>query len=175
MNKNNHVAENLKTTIDKAERYILAALSSAVVFYVLSFAKVKDGDVVKWELLGFPMDFSPPLALVVLYLLCIFSYLLADNLLLHIRDLITRLNDQDQVSDILGYPSILTVSPLGSYLATVIPGTLIIFGIWNLSTQGVYPLHYAVWYFAGGFGGVLGLAVCIRIHKIISPHAEWWK
>lgn len=175
MKANNHTAENLKAAIEKAEHYVLVASSSAVVFCVLSFARIRIGDVVKWQLLGFPMDFSPPLALVVLYLLYIFSCILADNMLLHIRDLIERLGDKDQASDILGYPSILTVSPLAIYLATIMPGPLVMIGIWNLATQGIYTLHYSIWYFAGGFGGVLSLVIYFKVHKIIKPHVEWWK
>lgn len=173
MSTNTHVAENLKATIEKAERYVLVALSSASVFAVLSFAKVKGGDVVRWELLGFPLDFSPPLALVVLYFLYFFSCLLADNMLLHIRDLAAKLDDKNQVSDILGYPSILTVSPIASFLGTVAPAALVIVGLAKTHAQGVYPLHYVVWCFAYGFG-LSGLLVYLRVYKIIVPHLGDW-
>jgi hypothetical protein len=45
---------------------------------------------VKWQLLGFPLEFQPPLALVALYLVYCFSCVLADNMLLHVRDLIAQ-------------------------------------------------------------------------------------
>ncbi len=73
---------------------VLLALSSATVFLVSSLAQPKNGEVVEWGLLGFPLSLEPPLALAVLYLVYIISCLLADNMILHVRDLTESMVNQ---------------------------------------------------------------------------------
>ncbi len=131
------ISENLKATIKQAERYTLVALSSAVVFAALSLPNPKAGDV-KWELLGVPLTVTPPLALVVLYLVYVGSCLLADNMIIHVRDLAAKVATKEQVRAILSCPTILTVSPIGRLFGTVVPAALVIFGLVKVHFQGVY-------------------------------------
>ncbi len=162
---NNAAADNLKATIEKTERYVLLALSSATVFLVLSLAQPKNGDVVEWELLGFPLSLEPPLALAVLYLVYIISCLLADNMILHVRDLTAKL-DSEQMGTAFSYPSVLTVSPIGRFIGTVIPAIFMVIGVWNV--QQFYPMHYIVWWFAYGFG-LISILVYLRVRMFIVP------
>ncbi|UCG55403.1 MAG: hypothetical protein JSV32_04150 [Dehalococcoidia bacterium] len=170
---NSRLLESLKSTLGKVERYVLVALFSAVVFAVLSLPEaqigVAPGEGVKWTLFGFSLNFDPRLALIVLYALFFFSYLLADNMLLHIRDLTKRLNKTD-VQAVLTHPTILTVSPIGQFVVTLIPSVLICLGLAKSHYSGSFQLHSLVWWFAYGFGGLLGPAVLVRVRQYIAPY-----
>lgn len=155
----------MKATIDKAERYVLLGLSSAAIFLALSLAEPKPGAVVKWELLGFPLSVEPPLALVVLYLVYVFSSVLADNMILHARD-IARLSQGEKTESLFGHPSILTVSPIGSGMSTVVPGAIIAGGIFNI--RGDYSLPPMMAWCLAGFAFILGIAVFSRTLMIMS-------
>jgi hypothetical protein len=166
---NDQMSDNLKVTVEKAERYTLVALASAVLFAALSLPDPKIGDPVKWQLWGVPLVVAPPLALVILYVLYFGSCLLADNMLLHVRDLAARLEDKEHVRVVLSYPSILTVSPIGRLFGTILPAALIIFGLIKSQLQGVYQLHYLAWWFAYGFA-LSGVLVYLRVQMIVVPN-----
>lgn len=162
------ISENLKITLEKAERYTLLALTSAVAFAVLSLpARTGTPSEVKWSLLGFELDFDPRLALLMMYGLYAFSCLFADNMLLHVQDLATR-NEPTEVREMLMYPTILTVSPIGQLAVTVIPGILICFGLWRSYVGGVFNMPWIAWWFAFGYGGVAGLEVYARVRLCID-------
>ncbi len=164
MNSKNAVADNLKETIKKIERFVWFAFISATVFFVLSLTKL---DVVELELWGFPLRLGQPLALAALYLVYVFSCLVADNLIRHFRDLANKL-DSDQIAAVFGTPSLLIVSPIVRFAGTVIPGILIGTGVWNV--QKFYPMHYIVWWFAFGFGLILSILVYVLVSMIIAPY-----
>jgi hypothetical protein len=166
---NSPISENLKTTIQQAERYTLVALSTAVVFVALSLPNPKVGDVLKWELLGVPLSVAPPLALVVLYFVYVGSCLLADNMLFHVRDLSDKFEDKEEVRAILSYPTILTVSPIGRLFETVLPAALVIFGLIKAHSQGVYQLHFVAWWLAYGFA-LSGVLVYCRVKMFVVPN-----
>lgn len=165
----NSISENLKDTIKQAERYTLLALSSAVVFAALTLPNPKEGDVVNWELLGVPLPIAPQLALIVLYLVYVGSCLLADNMLIHVRDLSDKIKNKELVPAILSYPTILTVSPIGRLLGTVLPAILVVFGLMKTHFQGVYKLPSPVWWFAYGFA-LIGIMVYLRVRRFVLPN-----
>ena len=172
---NSRISENLKATLEKAERYVLVGLSSAVAFAVLSLPEAQTGgpgEGVKWTLLGFSLNFDPRLALLMLYVLYFFSCLFADNMLLHVEDLVQRLNDSVEVRAILTYPTILTVSPIGQFVVTVIPAVLICLGLAKSHYSGIFELPQFVWWVAYGFGGLLGVEVYVRVRQCIAPHLK---
>lgn len=175
MKMNDRLSENLKATLEKAERYILVALFSAVVFAVLSLPEAQTGapgEGVKWTLLGFSLNFDPRLALLILYAVFFFSCLFADNMLLHIRDLAKRLNNPIEVRAVLTHPTILTVSPIGQFVVTVIPSVLICLGLTKSLNSGGFQLPWFVWWVAYGFGGFLGVLVYARVLQCIAPHLK---
>ena len=163
------VSENLKATINQAERYTLVALSSAVVFAALSLPNPKAGDPLELELFGVPLTVAPQLALVLLYLVYFGSCFLADNMLIHVRDLSAKLGDKEQVSAILSCPTILTVSPLGRLFGTVLPAALVVFGLAKVHSQGVYQLPLVAWLAAYAFAP-LGVLVYVRVWQFVVPN-----
>jgi hypothetical protein len=167
---NGRISENLEDTIKEAERYTLVALSSAVVFAALSLPNPKAGTVLEWELFGVPLTVAPQLTLIVLYLVYVGSCLLADNMLIHVRDLATKLADKEQVSAILSYPTILTVSPIGRLFGTILPAALVIFGLVKIHLQEVYQLPLAAWWFAYGFALSSGVVVYLRVWRFVVPN-----
>jgi hypothetical protein len=167
MDAKTKIADSLKATIEKAERYVLLGLSSAAVFLALSLAEPKSGDVVEWELLGFPLSIEPPLALVLLYLLYVFSGILADNLFIHARNLAEKL-DVVKTGIVLSHPSILTVSPIFSFVGTVVPGVLVTIGIWLI--QGDYSLHSMVWWILSGYALVFSIFLYLHFWRYIRPY-----
>jgi hypothetical protein len=172
---NSRLSENLKATLEKAERYVLVALSSAAAFAVLSLPEAQTGapgEGVKWTLLGFSLNFDPRLALLMLYVLYVFSCVFADNMLLHVRDLAERLNDPREVRSVLSHPTILTVSPIGRFVVTVIPAALVCLGLAKSHFTGAFELPWPVWWVAYGFGGFLGLGVYIRVSQCIAPYVK---
>ena len=166
---NGLISENLRATIGQAQRYLLIALSSAVVFAALSLPNPLSGGVVKWELLGIPLNISPPLALIVLYSVYIGSCILADNMLIHVGDLVDRLGDKEQARAILSYPTVLTVSPIGRFFGTVLPAALVIFGLAKVHFQGVYQLPLVVWWCAYGLS-LMGVVVYSRVCRFVMPN-----
>jgi len=157
---------SIKSTIDKADSYALAMLASSLAFTVLCFpeAQVQQTDQsVKWQLLGFPLNFQPALALIVLYCIFVVSSLLTDNMLIHIGDLARRIDDKPLVVDLLSHPSVLTVSPIGAVLTTLLPSLFLLLGFWRLFTKGQYDLPGFVWLLAAGFGTALGAIVYVRV------------
>lgn len=169
------LSDNLKETLEKAERYTLVALFSAVVFAVLSLPEVQvgaPGEGVKWTLLGFSLSFDPRLALLILYVVFVFSCLFADNMLLHIRNLVKE-KDPKEVGEILAHPTILTVSPIGRFAVTVIPSLFIIFGLWRSYNSGGFQLPSYIWWVVYAFGGLLGPWVYGRVWHCIRPHLRY--
>jgi hypothetical protein len=169
----NRLSENLKATLEKAERYVLVALSSAVAFAVLSLPEAQTGapgDGVKWTLLGFSLNFDPRLALLMLYVLYFFSCIFADNMLLHVRNLGKRMKDPLEVHAVVTHPTILTVSPIGQFVVTVIPAILICLGLAKSHLSGVFELPPFVWWIAYGFGLLLGVVVYVRVWQCIIPY-----
>ena len=138
---NNLIAENLKATIGQAQRYALLALSNAVLFAVLTLPDPSSGDIIKWQLLGVPLNIAPPLALIVLYFVYIGSCILADNMLIHVGDLVDKLGNKEEARAVLSYPTILTVSPLGRFFGTLLLAALVVFGLAKIHWQGVYQLY----------------------------------
>lgn len=166
---NTLIAENLKATVGQAQRYTLVALSSAALFAVLTLPSPSAGDV-KWQLLGVPVAIAPPLALVVLYLAYLGSCLLADNMLLHVRDLADKLGDLEQTRAVLSYPTALTVSPVGRFCATVLPAVLVILGLGKIHWQSMYQLHPVAWFFAYTVAGATGLSLYSRAQRCLKPN-----
>ncbi len=166
---NKQISENLRDTIKQAERYTLLALSSAVVFAALSLPNPGAGDVVNWKLLGVPLPVAPQLALVVLYFVYVGSCLLAENMLIHVRDLADRLEDREEVRAILSCPTILTVSPIGRLFGTVLPAALVVFGLIKVHLQGVYELPSWAWWVGYGFA-FSGALVYLRVRRFVVPN-----
>jgi hypothetical protein len=167
---NNLIAENLKATIGQAQRYALVALSSAVLFAVLTLPNPSSGDMIKWQLLGVPLNVAPPLALIGLYIVYVGSCVLADNMLIHVGDLVDKLGDKEEARAVLSYPTILTVSPLGRFFGTLLPTALVVFGLVKVHLQGVYQLYQPVWWFLYGFTALMGLAVYIHVQRFVVPN-----
>ena len=153
---------------------MLVALSSAVVFSVLSLPEAQMGvspsEGVKWTLLGFSLNFDPRLALLIMYALFFFSCLFADNMLLHIRDLTKRLKDPKEVNEVLAHPTILTVSPIGQVVITVIPSIFICLALWRIHSSGSFQLHWFIWVLVYGYGGLIGPMVYLRVRQCIIPY-----
>jgi hypothetical protein len=166
---NNLIAENLKATIGQAQRYTLVALWSAVIFVVLTLPNPSSGNMINWQLLGVPLSIPPPLALIALYFVYIGSCILADNMLIHVGDLVDKLGDIEQARAVLSYPTILTVSPLGRFFGAVLPAVLVIFGLAKIHVQGVYQLHPVVWWFAYGLS-LMGVVVYARVQRFVVPN-----
>jgi len=168
---NNLISENLKDSIKQADRYTLLALSSAVVFAALSLPNPdpEAGAVLNWTLLGVPLTATPQLALVILYLVYVGSCLLADNMLIHVRDLADKIEDKEQVRAILSCPTILTVSPIGRLFGTMLPAALIVFGLIKVHLQGVYQIPLVAWWFAYGFA-LSGALVYLRVRMFVVPN-----
>jgi hypothetical protein len=174
---NSRLSENLKATLEKAERYVLVTLSSSVAFAVLSLPKANTGassEAVKWTLLGFSLDFDPRLALLILYMLYFFSCIFADNMLLHVKDLAKRLKkvDPGEVHAVMTHPTILTVSPIGQFVVTVIPAVLVCLGLARSHFTGTFALPGPVWWTGYGFGGLLGLGVYARVWQCVAPYLK---
>ncbi len=163
---NDLLVASIKSTIDKADTYALTMLASSIAFAILCFPEAQKGQAdqpVKWQLLGFPLNFQPPLALIVLYCIFFVSSMLTDNMLLHIGNLVRRINDQRLVSGVLTHPSVLTVSPIGRFLVTVVPGLFVLVGLWRLWSKGQYRLPGTVWFSLAGFALLGSVFVYLRV------------
>ncbi len=156
------LSTNLEKTLEKAERFAITALFSALLFSALSLPKATVSGSVIWTLLGLPVKLDPRLALLILYALYVFSCFLADNMLLHARDLALRVKDPAEVGNILTYPTLLTASPFGHFAVTWLPGVLVCFGVVMCYYNGGFPgTPLLVWWLLGMFGGLLGIGVSL--------------
>jgi hypothetical protein len=166
-----NLVASLKATLDKAERYALTSLASSVAFAILSFPEAVTtlpGQPVKWQLLGFPLDFQPVLALVVLYCIYIISCVLADNLLIHVGEITGTINNRALVAEVLTHPTVLTVSPIACILATAFTSVLVIAGLLRIWWCGDYGLPTLALVLAGAFA--LGrVIVFVRVRQHITP------
>jgi len=171
----NLLEASLTSTIDKADFYALTMLASSVAFVILCFPEAQKGQAgkpVKWQLLGFPLNFQPALALVVLYCIFFFSALLTDNMLLHVGDIALRINDTRVTSDLLMHPSVLTVSPIGRFVTTAFPSLLVVLGLWRLRSKGQYVLPGLAWWLLMGWGfsgALIFLGLLQRINRYHLP------
>ncbi len=177
--------ENLKTTIERIDRYMLLGCSSAIVFCAYSLPNARHtvpGDIVNWQLLGFSLQFAPSFALVALYLLYCFSCLMMDNMLLHVRDLARALRREagsnvvaqarvkSEIAATLSHPTAVTVSPIGQIACTIVPALLIVCGLVTSASSGSYRFPPLYWVPVGAIVVVLGAWNCFRVQQCLRPH-----
>lgn len=179
--ENNILIENLKETIKKAERYNIISLTSSIAFVILTLPnKVNDSfepsglmhqeaSNIEWTLFGIPLSISPQLALIVFYILFVSSGFLASNLYIHISDLANKISNSEKVREILSYPTVLTVSPLGRFVCTILPSAFIIVGLIKINIQKTYDIHWIVWIFAYGFS-LTGIKIYSQLKKYVVPN-----
>lgn len=167
--KNDILSENLKDTIKYAERYVLFALACSIGFFVLSLPKPVGNQLVNWNLLGVPLSISPQLALIFLYLMNICAGLLANNMLIHVRDLVEQINDKEHVKAILSYPTVLTVSPTIRSGSTLLNTVFIVLGLIKIYMEGAYQLPNAVWWIGYGFS-LVGVSNYFTILRFVKPY-----
>ena len=93
-------------------------------------------------------------------------------MLLHARELAARLNKlgPGEVRAILTHPTILTVSPIGQVVVSVIPAVLVCLGLAKSHSAGTFVLPGPVWWIAYGFGGSLGALVYVRVWQCVAPY-----
>jgi hypothetical protein len=167
--------EYLKETIEKAEKYALLGLASAVIFFTLSWVEPQPGDIVEWKLLGFPIDVEPQLALIASFLAYQFFINVVYCFILHARDL-TKSTNPETGERGFKYPTLLTVSPQGSAATMLIPGILI--GIGCYKVYQYYPVNSTLLIGLGGYSILVGLGVFLRNQEImayrkIDKEAQW--
>jgi hypothetical protein len=161
-----HMMEDyLKGTIEKAEKYVLLGMASAVIFFTLSLAEPQPGEIVEWRLLGFPINIAPPLALIASFLAYQFFVVVVYSFILHARDLTSQSNREPKE---LGfkYPTILTISPLGSAATMLVPGILV--GLGCLNVRKYYPVNNTLLIFFALYSIVGGILLFWRNQEILA-------
>jgi uncharacterized membrane protein len=157
--------EYLKETIEKAEKYALLGLASAVIFFTLSWVQPQPGDIVEWKLLGFPINVEPQLALIASFLAYQFFMNVVYCFILHARDL-TRSRNPETDDRGFKYPTLLTVSPQGSAATTLVAGLLVGFGCYKVYQY--YLVNSTLMFILGGYSILVGLGVFLRNQEIIA-------
>ena len=155
----------LKETVEKAEKYALLGLASAVIFFTLSWIEPQPGDVVEWKLLGFPIDIEPQLALIASILAYLFFVNVVFCFILHAKDL-TNQTDEESGERGYKYPTILTVSPQGSAATMLIPGIMIGIGCWKVGQH--YPINDILLIVVAGYSILAGILVFWRNQEIMA-------
>lgn len=163
------IAQNLKDTIKQAERYVLLTMSSALLFAALALPNPSGGSEIKWSLFDVPVFVPPWLAMIVLYFLYLGFWFMADNMMVHVRDLASKFEDKEEVRAVLSCPTILTVSPLGRFIVSVTPPALIGFALIKVYIQGIFQLPFWVFLLAFGFG-IGSSLIYLRIQKFVVPY-----